>query len=124
MQANIASEADCGKMVQTAVDTYGRLDVLHNHAGILHPKDGPAGILLRRQILPFHLCAVRPEPVVALFAEWHKQGVPETIVGIPTTTSSCGMLTPSVRWIRSHPLIPLLLDRVSNRLTKEAACGM
>jgi NAD(P)-dependent dehydrogenase (short-subunit alcohol dehydrogenase family) len=41
VQANIASEADCGKMVQTAVDTYGRLDVLHNHAGILHPKDGP-----------------------------------------------------------------------------------
>jgi NAD(P)-dependent dehydrogenase (short-subunit alcohol dehydrogenase family) len=41
VQANIASEADCEKMVQTAVDTYGRLDVLHNHAGILHPKDGP-----------------------------------------------------------------------------------
>jgi NAD(P)-dependent dehydrogenase (short-subunit alcohol dehydrogenase family) len=41
VQANIASEADCEKMVQTTVDTYGRLDVLHNHAGILHPKDGP-----------------------------------------------------------------------------------
>jgi NAD(P)-dependent dehydrogenase (short-subunit alcohol dehydrogenase family) len=41
VQANIVSEADCEKMVQTAVDTYGRLDVLHNHAGILHPKDGP-----------------------------------------------------------------------------------
>jgi NAD(P)-dependent dehydrogenase (short-subunit alcohol dehydrogenase family) len=41
VQANIASEADCEKMIQTAVDTYGRLDVLHNHAGILHPKDGP-----------------------------------------------------------------------------------
>ena len=41
VQANIASEADCEKMVQTAIDTYGRLDVLHNHAGILHPKDGP-----------------------------------------------------------------------------------
>ena len=41
VQANIASEADCGKMVQIAVDTYGRLDILHNHAGILHPKDGP-----------------------------------------------------------------------------------
>ena len=41
VQANIASEAECEKMVQTAVDTYGRLDVLHNHAGILHPKDGP-----------------------------------------------------------------------------------
>ena len=40
-QANIASEADCEKMVQTAVDTYGRLDVLYTHAGILHPKDGP-----------------------------------------------------------------------------------
>jgi 3-oxoacyl-[acyl-carrier protein] reductase len=39
--ANITSEADCEKMVRTAVDTYGRLDILHNHAGILHPKDGP-----------------------------------------------------------------------------------
>ena len=36
--------------------------------------------MLRGQILPPHLCAVRPEAVVALFAEWHKQGVPETIV--------------------------------------------
>jgi hypothetical protein len=40
----------------------------------------PDGILLRGQILPRHLRAVRPVPVVALFAEWHKQGVPETIV--------------------------------------------
>src|SRR5687768_2400397 len=41
VQANIASEADCEKMVRTAVESYGRLDILHNHAGILHPKDGP-----------------------------------------------------------------------------------
>ena len=39
--ANIALEQDCERMVRVAVDTYGRLDILHNHAGILHPKDGP-----------------------------------------------------------------------------------
>ena len=27
--------------VPAAFATYGRLDILHNHAGILHPKDGP-----------------------------------------------------------------------------------
>jgi NAD(P)-dependent dehydrogenase (short-subunit alcohol dehydrogenase family) len=31
----------CLKRRTSGGDTYGRLDVLHNHAGILHPKDGP-----------------------------------------------------------------------------------
>src|SRR5271154_5261518 len=37
-------------------------------------------ILLRGQTWPPHWRAVRAEPIVALFAEWHQQGVPETIV--------------------------------------------
>lgn len=41
VQADISREADCERMVRAAVDRYGRLDILHNHAGILHPKDGP-----------------------------------------------------------------------------------
>lgn len=41
VQADIAREADCEKMVKHTVDTFGRIDILHNHAGILHPKDGP-----------------------------------------------------------------------------------
>jgi NAD(P)-dependent dehydrogenase (short-subunit alcohol dehydrogenase family) len=39
--ADISREADCEAMVRFAVDAYGRLEILHNHAGILHPKDGP-----------------------------------------------------------------------------------
>jgi NAD(P)-dependent dehydrogenase (short-subunit alcohol dehydrogenase family) len=41
VQADISKEADCERMVRLAIERYGRLDVLHNHAGILHPKDGP-----------------------------------------------------------------------------------
>src|SRR5688572_19389384 len=41
VQADIAKEVDCERMVRTAVESYGRPDILHNHAGILHPKDGP-----------------------------------------------------------------------------------
>ena len=41
VQVDVSREADCARMVQTVVDTHGRLDVLHNHAGILHPLDGP-----------------------------------------------------------------------------------
>jgi NAD(P)-dependent dehydrogenase (short-subunit alcohol dehydrogenase family) len=41
VQVDVSREADCARMVQTTVDAHGRLDVLHNHAGILHPHDGP-----------------------------------------------------------------------------------
>lgn len=41
IRVDVSREADCARMVQTVVDTYGRLDILHNHAGILHPLDGP-----------------------------------------------------------------------------------
>lgn len=41
VQSDISREADCERMVRVAVETYGRLDILHNHAGILHPRDGP-----------------------------------------------------------------------------------
>ena len=41
VQADISRESDCAAMVQAAVDRYGRIDILHNHAGILHPLDGP-----------------------------------------------------------------------------------
>jgi 3-oxoacyl-[acyl-carrier protein] reductase len=41
VQVDVSREADCARMVQATVDAHGRLDVLHNHAGILHPHDGP-----------------------------------------------------------------------------------
>ncbi|HEY3081295.1 MAG TPA: SDR family oxidoreductase [Chloroflexota bacterium] len=41
VQADISKEADCERMVRVAVERYGRLDIVHNHAGILHPNDGP-----------------------------------------------------------------------------------
>jgi len=39
--ADVRREVDCQTMVQTCVDNYGRLDIVHNQAGILHPHDGP-----------------------------------------------------------------------------------
>lgn len=41
VQADVTREAECQRMVQACIDRYGRLDILHNHAGILHPHDGP-----------------------------------------------------------------------------------
>src|SRR5437870_2787802 len=41
VRADVSQEADCEAMVAHAVERHGRLDVLHNHAGILHAKDGP-----------------------------------------------------------------------------------
>lgn len=40
-RADVAREADCAAMVEAAVAEFGRLDIVHNHAGILHPGDGP-----------------------------------------------------------------------------------
>jgi NAD(P)-dependent dehydrogenase (short-subunit alcohol dehydrogenase family) len=40
--ADVSKAADCQKMVETAEKTFGRLDVLFNNAGIMHPKDDDA----------------------------------------------------------------------------------
>ncbi len=40
-RADVSRESDCAAMVEAAVAGFGRLDILHNHAGILHPGDGP-----------------------------------------------------------------------------------
>lgn len=41
VKVDISKETECAALVEQAVAHYGRLDVLHNHAGILHPGDGP-----------------------------------------------------------------------------------
>ena len=53
----------------------------------------PRGISLRGEILPHHKRAVRSAPVVALFAEWHKQSVPKAVV-----------LTQGIAWNADHDL--------------------
>src|SRR5262249_6003616 len=50
VRADVSREADCERMVGEAVARYGRLDVLHNHAGILPPLDGPIPELSERAI--------------------------------------------------------------------------
>ncbi|MGB0385730.1 MAG: glucose 1-dehydrogenase [Ardenticatenaceae bacterium] len=42
VHANIAKAADCEKMVREAEETYGKLNVLFNNAGISHAKDDDA----------------------------------------------------------------------------------
>lgn len=37
--ADVSREADIAAMVQRVVEAWGRVDVAHNHAGILHPRD-------------------------------------------------------------------------------------
>ncbi|MBI4610159.1 MAG: SDR family oxidoreductase [Candidatus Rokubacteria bacterium] len=34
LQADVSRTADCGRMVATAVERYGRLDILHNNVGV------------------------------------------------------------------------------------------
>jgi NAD(P)-dependent dehydrogenase (short-subunit alcohol dehydrogenase family) len=41
-RADVSKAADCQKMVESAEKTFGRLDVLFNNAGIMHPKDDDA----------------------------------------------------------------------------------
>ncbi len=40
--ADVSRWADCRRMVQAAEETYGKLDVLFNNAGIMHGQDGDA----------------------------------------------------------------------------------
>ncbi|MDP6449614.1 MAG: glucose 1-dehydrogenase [Lentisphaeria bacterium] len=40
--ADVSQAADCERMVAAAEETYGRLDILFNNAGIMHPDDGDA----------------------------------------------------------------------------------
>ena len=42
LHANVSQAADCERMVAAAEETYGRLDILFNNAGIMHPDDGDA----------------------------------------------------------------------------------
>jgi NAD(P)-dependent dehydrogenase (short-subunit alcohol dehydrogenase family) len=42
VHADVSQAADCQRMVQMAEDTYGRLDVLFNNAGIMHSADDDA----------------------------------------------------------------------------------
>ncbi len=42
VHADVSTAAGCREMVQTAEDQFGRLDVLFNNAGIMHPDDGDA----------------------------------------------------------------------------------
>ena len=42
VHADVSSAADAERMIATAEETYGKLDVLFNNAGIMHPHDGGA----------------------------------------------------------------------------------
>ena len=42
VRANVSQASDCAAMVEAAEETYGRLDVLFNNAGISHIDDGGA----------------------------------------------------------------------------------
>ena len=42
LHADVSQAADCERMVAAAEETYGRLDILFNNAGIMHPDDGDA----------------------------------------------------------------------------------
>jgi NAD(P)-dependent dehydrogenase (short-subunit alcohol dehydrogenase family) len=42
VRADVSRAADCGNMVASAEQTFGKLNVLFNNAGIMHPRDGDA----------------------------------------------------------------------------------
>jgi NAD(P)-dependent dehydrogenase (short-subunit alcohol dehydrogenase family) len=42
VKADVSRDADCRHMIQKTEDTYGRLDILFNNAGISHIDDGDA----------------------------------------------------------------------------------
>ena len=44
VQGDVSKVEDCGAIVQTAIDTFGKLDVLCNNAGIMDNFAGPADV--------------------------------------------------------------------------------
>jgi NAD(P)-dependent dehydrogenase (short-subunit alcohol dehydrogenase family) len=42
VRADVSKAADCANMVAVAEQTFGKLNVLFNNAGIMHPRDGDA----------------------------------------------------------------------------------
>jgi NAD(P)-dependent dehydrogenase (short-subunit alcohol dehydrogenase family) len=44
VQGNVALEADCAKIIATATETFGRLDVLCNNAGVMDVNQGVAEV--------------------------------------------------------------------------------
>lgn len=42
VHADVSKAADCEKMVRVAEETFGKLNVLFNNAGIMHPEDSDA----------------------------------------------------------------------------------
>ena len=42
VEANIAQATDCENMIRRTIEHYGKLDVLFNNAGIMHPDDSHA----------------------------------------------------------------------------------
>ncbi|MEE2738447.1 MAG: SDR family NAD(P)-dependent oxidoreductase, partial [Planctomycetota bacterium] len=42
VEANVAQATDCENMIRRTIEHYGKLDVLFNNAGIMHPDDSHA----------------------------------------------------------------------------------
>ena len=42
VQADVSKSRDCENMIYTAEEVFGRLDILFNNAGIMHPQDSDA----------------------------------------------------------------------------------
>ena len=42
VEANIAQATDCENMIRRTIEHYGKLDILFNNAGIMHPDDSHA----------------------------------------------------------------------------------
>ena len=42
VEANVAQATDCENMIRRTIEHYGKLDILFNNAGIMHPDDSHA----------------------------------------------------------------------------------
>ena len=42
VKADVSKTADCKNMIDTALEQYGKLDILFNNAGIMHSNDDDA----------------------------------------------------------------------------------